>query len=303
MKTVYVSFGLSSVNALFVAGLGLLLSGCVLPIPHYREHLPEREGLVFDSCTGQPIANAELDVRFGRYWIQTRTDDVGRYKIEATGGWHWIYWFTMSDHGSWFPAYDHPEDGRCCRTLVSAPGYQLVKASYLSSRIAMNAVRDPLIRSELFTLSMPELAKSVWTGAWFVPHFKDLTNSNEPRSLWDDDDLQSLCDCVRATIDKTERFGHAVPDAANKGGLELEVRIVQNELLTDGAESRPICSLVVHVEVVAIGGVLGKGCQAKGRGTSKLAVSWGTPSNIPIDVERYCGAVSAATYKALLDLH
>lgn len=291
------------VSGLSVAGLGVLLSGCVLPVPHYREHLPEQEGLVVDSRTKQPIADAEIDFRLGRYRGQTRTDDAGRFKIESTGGWHWIYWFTASDHGSWFPTHNYPEDDYCWQTRVSAPGYQFLDAGHPKSRLALNAIRNPSIRSELFTLSMPGLEKSVWTGAWFLPHLENLARPGKPRTSWDADDLQSLHDCVRARIEATERFGHAVTDAASKGGLALEVRIVQNEWRTDGAEFRPTCSLVVHVEVTAVGAVLEMANPARGRGTCELVVSWGSPSNIPIDVESYNYAVSAAVYEALLDLH
>ena len=87
-----------------------LAAGCILPIPHYRQHLEKTCGVVIDKKSRNPVSNARITVFAGRYSQGTITDSNGRFSVESSGGWHFIWWVAPPSGGSLLPTYLDPQD-------------------------------------------------------------------------------------------------------------------------------------------------------------------------------------------------
>ena len=92
-----------------VSSLALVV-GCILPIPHYRQHLAETSGVVIDKTSRNPVANARIIISAGRYSQGAITDSNGRFSVESSGGWHFIWWAAPPSGGSLLPTYLYPQD-------------------------------------------------------------------------------------------------------------------------------------------------------------------------------------------------
>ena len=105
----------------------LLLSAClgciILPIPHYRHHLDEVNGVVLDSETKAPISGVDVVVSAGRYSCSTKTDMAGRFETKEEGGWHFIWWVATPSSGSLLPTHIDFSDGVFHDVTMSAYGY------------------------------------------------------------------------------------------------------------------------------------------------------------------------------------
>ena len=69
-----------------IAAMALCLAGCILPIPHIRQHIHETQGIIVDSDTGKPIVGAKVKVVAGRYMQETTTDSSGHFAISDEQG-------------------------------------------------------------------------------------------------------------------------------------------------------------------------------------------------------------------------
>ncbi len=106
-----------------ILGLSLtLVMGCILPIPHYRQHLAEISGEVIDKTSRNPVANARITVCAGRYSQGAITDSKGRFSLESSGGWHFILWIAPPSSGSLLPTYLYPQDS-WHHMRIEASGY------------------------------------------------------------------------------------------------------------------------------------------------------------------------------------
>ena len=118
-----------------LVGLALACGGClVLPFPHYREHMCLCEGQVVDAASGEPAANVTVTAVRGRYREEVRTDVSGRFRVEETGGWHFLFWIATPSSGSLFPTHvDFSDDTPYVYFLV-APDDDGRKFKVTSSR-------------------------------------------------------------------------------------------------------------------------------------------------------------------------
>lgn len=94
-----------------VCALAMLVGCLVLPFPHYRSHLPACSGVVVDAGSGLPISGASVTAMSSRYSGTAVSDESGRFAIEGTGGWHWVFWVAAPSSGSFFPTHLDPQDG------------------------------------------------------------------------------------------------------------------------------------------------------------------------------------------------
>lgn len=108
-----------------VVGIALVMTaGCLfLPVPHYREHMLECSGQVVDAKTDKPVPGAEVTVKRGRYREKVSCDRNGHFHVDATGGWHWMYFIATPSSGSLFPTHLYPQDEWPVTYLVEANGY------------------------------------------------------------------------------------------------------------------------------------------------------------------------------------
>ena len=176
--------------------------------------------------------------------------------------------------------------GGCHTPLAKDPG-----------RTKAVTVKSPEIRSECFQLlPMKGLEKSVWTNLFRA--------SGRFETGWRTSDYQKLQDKVREAVERTGRFGKEGAVGKGMDAFSFDVRIVKNEWFSDGA-ARPTDGLIVEVKVVALPPVNAFGALRSivGRGTTKIYMSWGTPSCSPITIDLYCSAVADALERALADLH
>jgi len=96
-------------KAILVSSLALA-AGCILPIPHYRQHLKKTCGVVIDKKSRDPVSNARITVYAGRYSQGAITDSNGWFSVESSGGWHFIWWVAPPSGGSLLPTYLDPQD-------------------------------------------------------------------------------------------------------------------------------------------------------------------------------------------------
>ena len=152
-----------------------------------------------------------------------------------------------------------------------------------------NRVECPEISSDGFSLSIPDLEKSL----------------GEVK-IWDGNpDAAAVYDAVRSTIEETGRFGKERDVNKRDGGLSMNVRIVEQKWHSDGRTSRSTLFLEIKVEVTTylpLNCFLGQD-QCLGRGSERLYVSWGTASCKPIVAREYLDGIASAARKALRDLH
>ena len=65
-----------------IAAVAFCLAGCILPLPHIRQHIYATQGIIVDSDTGKPVVGAKVKVHAGRYMQETITDSSGHFAIE-----------------------------------------------------------------------------------------------------------------------------------------------------------------------------------------------------------------------------
>ncbi len=109
-----------------ILGLSLAIAavaGCILPVPHIRQHIYATQGIVVDSDTGKPVADAKVQVHAGRYMQETITDSSGHFTIKDEQGWHMILWIAPPSSGSLLPTYVDFQDGSGDTVKISALGY------------------------------------------------------------------------------------------------------------------------------------------------------------------------------------
>lgn len=73
-----------------LATASLLVSGCVLPVPHRRMHTAGIEARVVDAKTALPVPGAKVSSTFGSRILST-VDSQGDFEIPAQYGWHGAY--------------------------------------------------------------------------------------------------------------------------------------------------------------------------------------------------------------------
>ena len=106
-----------------IAVSALCLAGCILPVPHIRQHIYATQGIVVDSDTGKPVAGAKVEIGAGRYMQETITDSSGHFAIEDERGWHMILWLAPPSSGSLLPTHVDYADGFFHMVVISAHGY------------------------------------------------------------------------------------------------------------------------------------------------------------------------------------
>ena len=89
-----------------------MLSGCVLPVPHYTANAAQATGRVIDAQTERPIANASVAIR-NHPKTQTATDFHGSFTTAPDKLFHPIL-FILPIPG---------DRGYMDRLVVSASGY------------------------------------------------------------------------------------------------------------------------------------------------------------------------------------
>ena len=103
--------------------LVLAAGGCILPVPHIRQHIHATQGIVVDSNTGKPVAGAKVEIGAGRYMQETVTDSSGHFSIEDVQGWHMIFWIGPPSSGALLPTHVDYADGFFHVVVISALGY------------------------------------------------------------------------------------------------------------------------------------------------------------------------------------
>ena len=109
--------------AIAAMGVMLCLAGCILPVPHTRQHIRATQGIVIDGDDGKPVAGAKVEVGAGRYMQKTVTDSLGHFAITDERGWHMIFWIGPPSSGSLLPTHVDYSDGFFHVVKISAPGY------------------------------------------------------------------------------------------------------------------------------------------------------------------------------------
>ena len=110
-------------KAILVATVALAMVGCILPVPHIRQHIHATQGIVVDSNTGKPVAGAKVEIGAGRYMQETVTDSSGYFSIEDVQGWHMIFWIGPPSSGALLPTHVDYADGFFHVVVISALGY------------------------------------------------------------------------------------------------------------------------------------------------------------------------------------
>ena len=109
--------------AIAAMGVMLCLAGCILPVPHTRQHICATQGIVIDGDDGKPVAGAKVEVGAGRYMQKTVTDSLGHFAVTDERGWHMIFWIAPPSSGSLLPTHVDYSDGLFHVVKISAPGY------------------------------------------------------------------------------------------------------------------------------------------------------------------------------------
>ena len=110
-------------KTILVLSLALMAVGCILPVPHIRQHIHATQGIVVDSNTGKPVAGAKVEIGAGRYMQETVTDSSGHFSIEDVEGWHMICWIAPPSSGALLPTHLDYADGFFHVVVISALGY------------------------------------------------------------------------------------------------------------------------------------------------------------------------------------
>lgn len=103
--------------------LMLVMTGCIVPIPHTQTARTEYEGWVTDAATGEPISNAVVRVLYeeiGEFTVCT--DSQGHCKIPRVVSWHFAVLIGIPMSYSLFPTFpgtSFPE-----RIVVTANDYK-----------------------------------------------------------------------------------------------------------------------------------------------------------------------------------
>ena len=69
--------------------ISIILSGCILPYPHYNWKSPAIHGVIKDTETGRPIAGATVEVK-GDPSRRVTTNSVGYYDIPPIKEFDWL---------------------------------------------------------------------------------------------------------------------------------------------------------------------------------------------------------------------
>jgi hypothetical protein len=109
--------------AIAAMGVMLCLAGCILPIPHTKQHICATQGIVIDGDDGKPVAGAKVKVFAGRYAQETTTDSSGHFSIAGERGWHMIFWIAPPSAGSLLTTHNDYCDGFVHSIVISALGY------------------------------------------------------------------------------------------------------------------------------------------------------------------------------------
>ena len=110
-------------KAILASSLAFAMEGCILPVPHIRQHIHATQGIVVDSNTGKPVAGAKVEIGAGRYMQETVTDSSGHFSIEDVQGWHMILWLAPPSSGALLPTHVDYADGFFHMVVISAHGY------------------------------------------------------------------------------------------------------------------------------------------------------------------------------------
>jgi hypothetical protein len=106
------------VRILIAGGWVILVSGCVLPVPHRRVHVQGVEAKVVNAIDQSPIPGAYVTTTSGR--SGTVTDANGDFEIQPVYGWHGAYLIGPISY-SLLPHFDMPWSPFL---RVSAEGYE-----------------------------------------------------------------------------------------------------------------------------------------------------------------------------------
>lgn len=103
-----------------LAAASLLVSGCVLPVPHRRMHNAGIKARVVDAKTASPLRSAKVSSADGSHILYT-VDSEGDFEIPSQYGWHGAYLVGPISY-SLLPHFDMPYPRPPFR--IEAIGYQ-----------------------------------------------------------------------------------------------------------------------------------------------------------------------------------
>ena len=112
----------------------VMLSGCIVPIPHQRLHELGVVGHVYDSRLGAPLKGVKIEDRQDPKRV-TYSDAGGSFRLRPVYGWHGAY-FIGPVSLSLFPGFDMPVFYRS--VLISADGYR----DFLISPTSLSLTND-----------------------------------------------------------------------------------------------------------------------------------------------------------------
>lgn len=118
--------------------LALVLSGCVVPLPHRRVHAFGVAGRVLDFQSRSPVKAARIEAADDRTKVAF-SDARGSFMLPPVSGWHGAY-FIGPIGLSLFPALDMPSMSRAI--AISANGYRSVTIPFES-----RSTRNPYIQA------------------------------------------------------------------------------------------------------------------------------------------------------------
>ena len=118
--------------------LAIVLSGCVVPVPHRRVHAFGVTGRLLDSQSRSPVKAARVEAVEDRTNVAL-SDARGSFVLPSVYGWHGAY-FIGPIMLSLFPALDMPSMSRTIS--ISANGYRSVTIPFAS-----RSTENPNIRA------------------------------------------------------------------------------------------------------------------------------------------------------------
>jgi len=120
----------------------LLITSCVLPVPHRRVHVDGVDARIVSESDGRPVSGATISTSNGDMIITTADVD-GRFRIKPQYGWHGAYLFGPISYSLW-PHFDLSKPRPPFR--VSATGF-VTKTVHSSDPIeGENSKESSLIR-------------------------------------------------------------------------------------------------------------------------------------------------------------